>query len=269
MSDRIPVLVSRQPHHYPAPGHLIRAQTTPMHGASHSNDLLFSDNGLKRTTSPGPNGPLLYSNQQSGASSYSTTPMDITPSTTPPLVVNGVSLTGGSMLSKPAPQQQQQPLPPRSAPSIAPSTTTTIATSSSSNSTVSLYQTCIALRDRLQGVHDFQHFLELTEKPNSNDPASDHDHLDTLDLDVVSHLWRCFMLGPSLCCIYNAMNPNKPLDVNYDCTLADLKECKKAVYHFLVAIRGIVPESKLFTISDLYNNNTNGIVKVVPQTCFD
>lgn len=72
------------------------------------------------------------------------------------------------------------------------------------------------------------------------------------------------MLGPSLCCIYNALEPAKLLDINEDCTLADLKECKKAVYHFLVAIKDILPASKMFTISDLYNNNTNGIVKVVP-----
>jgi cell division control protein 24 len=73
------------------------------------------------------------------------------------------------------------------------------------------------------------------------------------------------MLGPSLCCIYNALEPAKLLDINEDCTLADLKECKKAVYHFLVAIKDILPASKMFTISDLYNNNTNGIVKVVPR----
>jgi cell division control protein 24 len=120
----------------------------------------------------------------------------------------------------------------------------------------------IALRDRLQGVPGFQHFLELTEKPNSTDPEARDDHLDTLDLDVVSHLWRCFMLGPSLCCIYNALDEPKKLEINEDCTLADLKECKKAVYHFLVAVKDILPASKLFSISDLYNNNTNGIVKV-------
>jgi len=71
------------------------------------------------------------------------------------------------------------------------------------------------------------------------------------------------MLGPSLCCIYNALGPAKRLDINEDCTLADLKECKKAVYHFLVAIKEILPADKLFSISDLYNNNTNGIVKVI------
>jgi len=70
------------------------------------------------------------------------------------------------------------------------------------------------------------------------------------------------MLGPSLCCIYNSLGPEKLLEINEDCTLADLKECKKAVYHFLVAIKEILPASKMFTISDLYNNNTNGIVKV-------
>jgi cell division control protein 24 len=180
--------------------------------------------------------------------------MNITPSTTPPLVVRGVPLTSGTNFHHHQLQQQQ---PPRSTPSYAPSSAST-----STTSTVSLYQTSIALRDRLQGVAGFHHFLELTEKPNSNDPDAQDDQLDTLDLDVVSHLWRCFMLGPSLCCIYNALNPLKRLDINEDCTLADLKECKKAVYHFLVAIKDLVPASKLFTISDLYNNNTNGIVKV-------
>ena len=70
------------------------------------------------------------------------------------------------------------------------------------------------------------------------------------------------MLGPSLCCIYNALQLGHQLGINTECTLADLKECKKAVYYFLVAIGKIVPPDKMFGISDLYNNNTNGIVKV-------
>jgi hypothetical protein len=235
-----PLMVPRQ-HDYPIPGHLQRAQTTPINRAE---ELFFAaQNDAKRATSPVPQ--RMPTVGHSGNSAYST-PLGITPSSTPPLVVNGVPLTSGTMLNK---------QPPRSTPaSLAPTT-------SSTTSTVSLYQTSIALRDRLQGVPGFQHFLELTEKPNSTDPAAPSEH-DTLDLDVVSHLWRCFMLGPSLCCIYNALNPTKRLEINQDCTLADLKECKKAVYHFLVAIKDIVPSSKLFTISDLYNNNTNGIVKV-------
>jgi cell division control protein 24 len=210
--------------------------------------MLFS-NGLKRATSPGPSGSRIpISHSRGTGSSYSSTPMSITPSTTPPLVVNGIALTSGTSSNKyPA---------PRSTPSLAPSSI------SSAHSTVSLYQTSIALRDRLQGVPGFQHFLELTEKPSSNDPDAQNDQMDTLDLDVVSHLWRCFMLGPSLCCIYNALDEPRKLEINEDCTLADLKECKKAVYHFLVAIKDIVPPAKLFSISDLYNNNTNGIVKV-------
>ena len=262
MADRIPVLLSRQPPHYPSPGHLLRVQTTPLHGPSPDDILYSSSNGLNRSTSPGSSGSLHPYHHPGNSSSYS--PMGMTPRSTPPLVVNGVSLVSGPSFSKPAPPRAVViPAPPSTAhsttaSSIPPST----SAGSSTNSPVSLYQTCIALRDRLQGVAGFQHFLELTEKPNSNDPASPGDQLDTLDLDVVSHLWRCFMLGPSLCCIYNAMKPTKPLEINYDCTLADLKECKKAVYHFLVAIRSIVPESKMFTISDLYNNNTNGIVKV-------
>jgi CDC24 Calponin len=242
-----PVLVHRQIH-FPAPTHLQRAQTSPMS----RDDILYSNDQLKRATSPVPS--RLPMSHTRGTYSSSSTPL-ITPSSTPPLVVNGVPLTSGAMIHKQQQFQQQQQQPPRSAPSLAPSSVST-------TSTVSLYQTSIALRDRLQGVPGFQHFLELTEKPNSNDPDAQDDELDTLDLDVVSHLWRCFMLGPSLCCIYNALNPAKRLEINEDCTLADLKECKKAVYHFLVAIKDLVPPEKLFTISDLYNNNTNGIVKV-------
>ena len=245
-----PILVQRQLHYHSVPGHLQRAQTAPI---SRDDDILFSNDQLKRATSPVPGRLPLQTHSRGTNSSYST-PMSITPSSTPPLVVNGVLLTSGAILHKQL-QHLQQQAPPRSAPSLAPSTTST-------TSTVSLYQTCIALRDRLQGVPGFQHFLELTEKPNSNDPDAQTDQLDTLDLDVVSHLWRCFMLGPSLCCIYNALGPVKRLEINEDCTLADLKECKKAVYHFLVAIKDIIHPSKLFTISDLYNNNTNGIVKV-------
>jgi cell division control protein 24 len=238
MADQ-PLMVQRAPQ-YPIPGHLQRAQTTPI---NRDQELLFSES--KRITSPIPS--RLPVPAYNGGSAYST-PMTITPSSTPPLVVNGVPLTSGTVLNR---------QPPRSTPSLAPS-------SSSTASASSLYPSCIALRDRLQGVPGFNHFLELTEKPNSNDPgATPPNEMDTLDLDVVSHLWRCFMLGPSLCCIYNALNPAKRLEINKDCTLADLKECKKAVYHFLVAIREILPPSKLFQISDLYNNNTNGIVKVI------
>jgi len=235
----LPILATR-PAQYPMPGPLQRAQTTPMN----RDDLLFHGNDMKRSTSPLPS-RTMSSNGHSGQSCYST-PMSITPSGTPPLVVNGVPLTNGLQKSF-----------PRSTPSLAPS-------SSSTTSTASLYQTSVMLRDRLQGVPGFQKFLEMTEKPNNADPTAATEHLDTLDLDVVSHLWRCFMLGPSLCCISNALQPTKPLEINEDCTLADLKECKKAVYHFLVAIKELIPPEKMFTISDLYNNNTNGIVKVCP-----
>jgi CDC24 Calponin len=224
---------------YPAPGFLQRAQTQPMNSDS---DLLYSPTDLRRTTTPAGRGPP----SSSGAASYQS-PMSITPSATPPLVVNGVPLVGGVQLNRAPPAA-------RSTPSLAPSTTST-------TSTVSLYQMSIALRDRLQGVPGFSKFLEATEKPNSTDQSAPSDQMDTLDLDVVSHLWRCFMLGPSLCCIYNALGINE-LEINEHCTLADLKECKKAVYHFIVSIKDIIPPAKLFTISDLYNNNTNGIVKV-------
>lgn len=71
------------------------------------------------------------------------------------------------------------------------------------------------------------------------------------------------MLGSSLCCIYNALNYAKSLEINDGCTLSDLRECKRQVYFFLVAIKEIIPSRELFSISDLFNDNTNGIVKVL------
>src|SRR5579859_1248197 len=126
-----PLMVPRH-QDYPIPGHIQRAQTTPI---GRGEELYFSaPNDTKRATSPVPQ--RMPTAGHSGNSSYST-PTGITPSSTPPLVVNGVPLTSGALLNK---------QPPRSTPaSLTPTT-------SSTTSTVSLYQTSIALRDRLQGV---------------------------------------------------------------------------------------------------------------------
>src|SRR5947207_4028914 len=97
-----PILVQRQLNYHSVSGHLQRAQTAPMS----RDDILFSNDHLKRTTSPVPGRLPPHHTQSRGINSSYSTPMSITPSSTPPLVVKGVPLTSGAAIYK---QQQQQP----------------------------------------------------------------------------------------------------------------------------------------------------------------
>src|SRR5271156_6120347 len=138
-----PVLLQRQPN-YPSSGHhLQRAQTSPM---ARNDDLLFtsptSELG-KRTASTSPSKiPISHSRAQNTSTSGYSTPMSITPSTTPPLVVNGVPLTHGAILHKSAVSStttltstmtnSSTIMVPRSTPSIAQSAISIPSMSSSS-----------------------------------------------------------------------------------------------------------------------------------------
>lgn len=115
-----------------------------------------------------------------------------------------------------------------------------------------LYQTCVALRERLLLVPDFERFLEPV-------PGS-----DTRE-DPVSQLWRCFRMGSSLCVLFNAVRPVQFIDEEH-CRpdLGAVSKMKAATYHF---IQGIKKELEIggddsFMIHNLYTDDTNGFVKV-------
>jgi len=61
------------------------------------------------------------------------------------------------------------------------------------------------------------------------------------------------------------LKPETPLNINQDPGLNTVNSCKASVYYFLVACKKQLDfsESDLFTITDLYSNDTNGFVKVV------
>lgn len=87
-----------------------------------------------------------------------------------------------------------------------------------------------------------------TNSSNSNDP--------------LTKLWELCRRGTSLATLFNALNPAEPLKMDFG---QQTNECKKMVYHFIVACRNQLSfkEEDLFTLSDLYKDNTNGFVKVV------
>lgn len=115
-----------------------------------------------------------------------------------------------------------------------------------------LYQTCVALRERLLLVPDFEPFLEPI--PGTGE-------------DPVSQLWRCFRMGSSLCVLFNAVRPVQLIqDERLKPDLGSPNDMKAATYHFLQGIRkelGVEGEDS-FMIHNLYSDDTNGFVKVSP-----
>ncbi len=131
------------------------------------------------------------------------------------------------------------------------------------NSVVSLYQSCLNLLERLSGVPDFEEYLdpEMLQSTQAGTPSSSGSSPN----DPVHQLWGLFRLGSPLACIFNGLRPKEPLKINNaDTSLSNVNACKASVFRFLVACRQELQfsEDDLFTISELYQDDTNGFVKV-------
>ncbi|KAI7818081.1 hypothetical protein BC939DRAFT_401895 [Gamsiella multidivaricata] len=130
------------------------------------------------------------------------------------------------------------------------------------NSVVSLYQSCLNLIERLSGVPDFEDYLnpDLLLNTQAGTPSGSSPN------DPVNQLWVLFRLGSPLACIFNGLRPKEPLKINSaDTNLSNINACKASVFRFLVACRQELQfkEDDLFTISELYQDDTNGFVKVI------
>ncbi|SPO36813.1 related to CDC24 - GTP/GDP exchange factor for Cdc42p [Pseudozyma flocculosa] len=144
----------------------------------------------------------------------------------------------------------------------------------------SLYQACLNLRDRLYCVPDFgESYLDdlisatsitsngppspATASPKPDDTGSDF-RARTMS-DPVSQLWQCFRLGAPLCALFNALSPEAALPLNPDANRSNANACKAQVMKFIIALKqnlGWDPD-EIFTVTQLYQNDTNGFVKVV------
>lgn len=134
----------------------------------------------------------------------------------------------------------------------------------------SLYHTCRSVLDRLLDVPGFDYYLDNENLPplNLTSPTTSEPSTPTLGTgsgDPLSKLWQITRQGSSLCLLFNTLKPETPLKINQDPGLNTINSCKASVYHFLVACKKQLEfsESDLFTITDLYSNDTNGFVKVV------
>ncbi|KAG5513318.1 hypothetical protein PMAC_001381 [Pneumocystis sp. 'macacae'] len=121
----------------------------------------------------------------------------------------------------------------------------------------SIYQICREIHERLLEVPNFEIYLNNARSQNDLFPTG-------ITNDPVSLLWQCFRQGASLCALYNALKPEKPLTINPKAHLTSMNACKANVYHFLLACRNELgyKDNDLFSISQLYQDDTNGFVKV-------
>lgn len=114
----------------------------------------------------------------------------------------------------------------------------------------SLFQICVTLRQRLQGVPGFSESL-LEEEEDADD-----------DTDPVTLLWRTFRRGYPLMLLYNALRPDQPLSMP-----ANVREEKKGKACTFKFIQACITDLKFaqedcFIITDLYGDDTTGFVKV-------
>jgi cell division control protein 24 len=117
----------------------------------------------------------------------------------------------------------------------------------------SIYQSCVNLRVRLAEVPGFECHLDEID-------AQELAHGIT---DPVDSLWNCLRGGYPLMTIFNASNPDDPLEVDQE-KVPEAKRPKAATFKFLQACLQDMafPQQDCFLITDLYGENTTGFIKV-------
>ncbi|CAO3657680.1 unnamed protein product [Mucor hiemalis] len=126
----------------------------------------------------------------------------------------------------------------------------------------SIYHTCRSVLNALTFVEGFDIYFESEDLQ----PQEQQDSNCTKS-DPLTKLWTICRQGSSLCYLYNALKPDQPIltEKNTSKNNSATNKSKALVYHFIIACRDQLhfAEETLFTLSDLYQNDTNGFVKVV------
>ncbi|KAI7861690.1 hypothetical protein BDF14DRAFT_1886891 [Spinellus fusiger] len=131
--------------------------------------------------------------------------------------------------------------------------------------TSSLYHTCCSVLNRLTTIEGMMDYLEIDTVLSSSSSSSEPPTPTQSNGDPLSKLWTMARLGSPMCTLFNALSPETPLHIDTDPMHSSINTCKKSIYHFLVACRKQLEfsEEDVFTITDLYQDDTNGFVKVV------
>lgn len=117
----------------------------------------------------------------------------------------------------------------------------------------SLYQICVALKQRLRLVPGFEPYMqELEEKELANGPGG----------GPVEGLWSILRQGLPLVAVYNATDPDDRLEIP-NVPSAE-KRAKMAIGKFVQGCSHSlkIPSQDMFIISDLLGEDTTGFVKV-------
>ena len=117
----------------------------------------------------------------------------------------------------------------------------------------SLYQMCVALKQRLAQVPGFETYLQQLESW-----AADPD-----DGGPVESLWRLLRTGYPLLAVYNVLQPEDPIRVD-ESLGNEAKRSKIAIANFVRACLNNLkpPPTECFIINDLTGTDTTGFVKV-------
>lgn len=124
---------------------------------------------------------------------------------------------------------------------------------------VSLYERTMSLIAKLYSLPDFEYYLF----PDGIDVLISGEWAPVID--PIAILWHCFRLGAPLCHLLNQLQPKTLLDVpDVSGLVTYTNTCKKCIYKFLIGVKEElgVQDDALFTISELYKDDTNGLVKV-------
>ena len=118
------------------------------------------------------------------------------------------------------------------------------------DSSKSLYQICVKLRQRLAEVPGFQRHLDEMEHEEADDP--------------MTSMWRCLKKGSPLLTVYNALNPATPIEID-PLKVSEAKRPKDAAFKFSEACKTHLnfPPDECFLIKDLHGDDTTGFVKVI------
>jgi cell division control protein 24 len=125
---------------------------------------------------------------------------------------------------------------------------------------VSLYERTMTLIGKLYSIPDFEFYLF----PDGIDALVVGNSVSVID--PIAILWHCFRLGAPLCHLLNQLRPRNLLDVpDVSGLVYYTNVCKKAIYRFLIGVKEElnINDDQLFTISELYKDDTNGLVKVI------
>ncbi len=114
----------------------------------------------------------------------------------------------------------------------------------------SLYQICVALRQRLAQLPGFEPYMERLDQMSEIGP--------------VESLWQLLRTGYPLLAIYNALEPNEPLQIDGSANQSDAKRAKIAIMKFAGECKNKpkLLETECFIINDLTGEDTTGFVKV-------